>query len=102
MFLSKLYRKLRIYLDVIIVSAIMGFFAYQFTANSLKNTVDRYFTNITMEEELASYIAQDIKSDVESLLVWVSACIVVLVIILFIAGVYLARMRGRVKTEYIE
>ena len=56
-----------------------------------------------MEEELASYIAQDIKSDVESLLVWVSACIVVLVIILFIAGVYLARMRGRSKKpEYIE
>lgn len=97
MFLSRLYRKLRIYLDVIIVSAIMGFFAYRFTANSLINAVDRYFNNKIMEEELASYITQDIKSDVESLLVWVSACIVVLVIILFIAGVYLARMRGRVK-----
>ena len=61
-FLSRLYRKLRIYLDVIIVSAIMGFFAYRFTANSLINAVDRYFNNKIMEEELASYITQDIKS----------------------------------------
>lgn len=95
--ISKWLRGLRIYLDVIMVSILMGFLAYQFIGNSLKKAVDRYFSDIIVRQEIASVITQDIKRDVGGLLVWVAASIVVLVTIIFIAVFCLARLKNRVR-----
>jgi len=75
----------------------MGFLAYLFIGNSLVKTVDRYFSDAVIREETAAVIAQDIKRGVEGMLFWLAASIVFLVIVLFIAIVYLARLKGRVR-----
>ena len=98
-FLSRLYRKLRIYLDVIIVSAIMGFFAYRFTANSLINAVVIISKNHGGRTSLIYHGTLKVIWKATRL---VSACIVVLVIILYNRCVSRRMRAGSKKPEYIE
>ncbi len=93
----KCFRNIRGYLDVIMVSTLMGFFAYLLVGTSLQKAVDRYFNGINAQGEAASAVAQSIKGDIEGLLAWVPACIVVLVTIIAIAVFCLARLRFRVR-----